>query len=163
MGASNTPTPTVMVTSTNLPTSTPLENTPTQLSPPTEDLPTSTPTPANTPTSTPVVVPPASDAVFYYYSQVSADNFEITWSLLSDHYKATVNKTGFIPYRDYWASVDKVIVNNLSTVYDDGKTATIIADLVYYYHDGRVISIDQSEFGMIYDTQRQTWLINATP
>jgi len=126
---------------------------------PTEDIPILT----STPTYTPIVVPPASDAIYYYYSQVSLGNYETTWNLLSDTYKATVNATGFEPYKEYWSSVDKVIVSSANTAFDDGKTAIIMADLIYYYLDGRVVSANGREIDMVYDTQRHTWLINATP
>jgi len=153
--------PIMTPTSRDLLTSLPPEVTPTLLITSTENIPTLTPTSA--PTFTPTVIPPAPDAVNFYYSQVSADNFELTWNLLSDSYKATVNATGYEPYRVYWSSVDRVTVEGTRTVYDDGRTAVIIVDLTYYYHDGRVIQANSREIDLIYDTQRQTWLINATP
>ena len=153
--------PIMTPTSRELLTSLPSEVAPALMITPTENI--STLTPTSAPTFTPTVIPPASDAVIFYYSQVSADNFELTWNLLSDSYKATVNKTGFGPYQDYWSSVDRVTVGSITTSYDDGRTAVIIVDLTYYYRDGRVIQANGREIDLIYDTQRQTWLINGTP
>jgi hypothetical protein len=150
--STDTPEPTTAPTDRVLPTMT-FNPPPTAAIPATETL---------IPTPTTVPIPPAADAVKYYYSMVSADFLDTTWNLLTERYKANHNASGFVPYQEYWSRVDNVSLANISTLYDDGKNATITVDLITYYWDTRVISTPGYQIQLVYDPSRQTWLIDET-
>ena len=114
------------------------------------------------PTLAPVLVSSTADAVRYYFAQISAGNYEATWSLLTDHFRSVKNPTGFGPYKDYWSTVDEVAITNISTLDEDSNSATVLVDLEFHYSDNRVIPVPGMVIEMIYDGQRQTWLINST-
>jgi len=162
---------------------------------PTAGLPTLTsqaPIPTNTPPAVPtqVIIPPtpvpyvppvvyptaipawsptyADQFIHYYYQRINARDYTTTWSLLTDAFKAAVNSEvsgGYAGYVNFWNTVQRVDIYNVTITSWDGYYATVVVNMVYNYMNGFVNSSSQT-FHLFYNSVRGTWMFDsaaATP
>jgi hypothetical protein len=57
------------------------------------------------------------DFIFYYFNNINSRNYTLTWSLLSDRFKNTLNgpsQGGYQVYVDFWDSVKQVTVSDVT-------------------------------------------------
>lgn len=160
-------------TPTQLLSSTPAVSTPTTVTATTTNalLPTptnSTPTPIPTipvipPTAAPAWNPSYPDQfIRYYYQHINARDYNTTWSLLSDVFKFAVNSTaegGYGGYVDFWDTVQRVDINNVTIISQSSHAAQVLVDMVYNYKNGAVIR-SQHYFQLYYYTPRSTWMFD---
>jgi hypothetical protein len=160
--------------------------TPTMLSPaPTMASPTPTaalskPTPAlSTPTAVPtmaeptatqeVLVPPnlglsdPVDFINFYFSNINARNYPLTWSLLSEKFINTMNNPaqgGYQGYVDYWNTARRVDILDVAIESQDGSSARVNVNMTVQYENGKTINWHQ-HFSLIYENARNTWLFDG--
>jgi hypothetical protein len=153
------------------PTRTPLLPTPTLSLPtptPTQTLASATPSPLPPPpagaTAAPVWYPNYADQfIRYYYQNINARNYNLTWSLLTDAFKYAVNgpaQGGYQGYVDFWNTVARVDISSVVITGQSSGTATVTVAMTYYYFNGRVASVNQP-FNLLFDASRNTWMFHS--
>jgi hypothetical protein len=152
------------------PTQTPLLPTPTlSLATPTAVTPTATATTAVAPP--PAVVPAApvwypnyaDQFIRYYYQNINARNYNLTWSLLTDAFKYAVNgpaQGGYQGYVDFWNTVSRVDISSVVITGQSSGTATVTVGMTYNYFNGNVVSVNQP-FNLLFDASRNTWMFHS--
>jgi hypothetical protein len=154
------------------PTPTAIPSTPTApLSTPTAAS--STPTAVSTlaePTSTEeVLVTPnlsLSDPVEFinfYFRNINARNYQLTWSLLSEHFINTMNSPaqgGYQGYVDYWNTARQVDILDVAIESQNGGSARVNVNMTVQYENGKTINWHQ-HFSLIYENARNTWLFDG--
>jgi hypothetical protein len=138
------------------PTTTPLPPITITNAPPITLTPTHTPigpVPIST-TTTPSPSIPALpiDFIEFYYENINNRNYDLTWSLLSEQYKAERNPDGKGPYMDFWNSVSRVDIYSLDYTEISSNSAIVVMD--------SNITATPLSYYLIWDSSRNTWLFN---
>jgi len=185
-----TPTPVVLVV-TSTPTLTPIPPTPTSTTPPTQTpfiiretvvVRQTVPPPPPTVIVDPVPVPaPATQApqpsvaqsstspdqtVWNYYSYINKRRYDITWAMLSNHFKDKWNcctpdgKYDYKKYVEWWDSVAHVDIGVVRTRTQSDSTATVYAELHYRLNDGRYILDTEPYILLVVDPISGGWLFD---
>jgi hypothetical protein len=137
---------------------------PTEVTPPTP-VPSTTEAPPvgvpTTPAPPPVAIPSdPSDFIRFYFDNINNRNYELTWSLLSDQYKAKVNSGGQTPYVDFWNSVlnskGKVNISSVEYTYITGNTSAVVSI-------ASNIQAKPLNYYLIRDNTKNTWLFEPLP
>jgi hypothetical protein len=114
---------------------------------------------------TPSVRQPPTQFIQDYYELISNKQYETAFSLLSNDFKERNHNSdsgGFQGYVDWWNSIDVVEVWSVRTDYEEGKSAKVIAT-IHYEPNSSSNYEDEVYFQLIYDSARNSWLIDATP
>ena len=130
---------------------------------------TATPIPTGTPlvpTNTIVLTPSNSVEQFIrtYFQEINSRNYENTWSLLSDAFKASTNspqKGGYQGYVDFWNTVDRVEILEIKILEQSSQSAEVFVVANYHYKNG-VTTTGEQNFYFIYDFTRNTWLFDVS-
>jgi hypothetical protein len=122
------------------------------------------------PTSTQeVVVPPdlglsdPVDFINFYFTNINARNYQMTWSLLSEHFISTMNSPaqgGYQGYVDYWNTARQVDILDVAIEGQDGSSARVDVNMTVHYENGKTINWHQ-HFSLIYEIARNTWLFDG--
>jgi hypothetical protein len=130
---------------------------------------TATPVPTGSPSvATSTIVPTPSNTVEQfirtYFEAINSRNYETTWSLLSDAFKATTNGPqmgGYQGYVDFWNTVDRVEILEIRVLDQSSQSAEVFVVANYHYTNGVTTTGEQS-FYLIYDFTRDTWLFDVS-
>lgn len=133
-----------------------------------------TETETSTPTDTPlvptntIIVPTPSNSVeqfiHAYFQEINSRNYETTWSLLSEAFKASRNSPqngGYQGYVDFWNSVDRVEIVEIRILDQNSQSAEVFVVANYHYRNGATTTGEQN-FYFTYDFTRNTWLFDVS-
>lgn len=131
--------------------------------------PTSTPKIAIPTVQTPIIQPSATPSrrlmteqtVKDYYSAINDRRYDVTWSMLSSHFKDTYNspqKGGYDAYVQWWDSVSRVDASDVHYVKQTGDIVTIFVELSYVMRGGTSIQGKSPYIQLIFDPTVQGWL-----
>ena len=118
------------------------------------------------PTNTIVLTPSNSVEQFIrtYFQEINSRNYENTWSLLSDAFKASRNSPqngGYQGYVDFWNTVDRVEILEIKILEQSSQSAEVFVVANYHYKNG-VTTTGEQNFYFIYDFTRNTWLFDVS-
>jgi serine/threonine-protein kinase len=135
--------------------------TPTPIATPTiKSIPTATPTPTVTPTPTKSTVKPAPDqSVRDYYNLINDRQFQNAWQNLTPTFQQD-RAGGYVPFTDWWRTVDKVSVDKASLV--EAKENTAIVDVDITYKKGKTKFPERLRMNLIWNETLGQWQINET-
>ena len=133
----------------------------------------STPTAVATmpePTSTPeMMLTPDLDLsdpvefINFYFGNINARNYPLTWSLLSSHFIDTMNSPaqgGYQGYVDYWNTARQVDILDVAVESQNGSSARVNVNMTVQYENEKTINWHQ-HFSLIYEHARNTWLFDG--
>ena len=128
-----------------------------------------TPIPTGTPfIPTNTIVPTPSNSVeqfiHAYFQEINSRNYETTWSLLSEAFKASRNSPqngGYQGYVDFWNSVDRVEIVEIRILDQNSQSAEVFVVANYHYRNGATTTGEQN-FYFTYDFTRNTWLFDVS-
>ncbi len=151
----------VMATSTQTETPTPTssESLPTLTTAP---LYTTTPLPPAAPVYPPITQTP-EQFVVYYFGNINISNYPLTWSLLTDRFKASNNPYsagGYQGYVNFWNTIHDVRVLAINVASRNGGYAVVVVNSIYHYNNGDLID-DVTTYSLIYDYTRATWMFDT--
>ncbi|HSL31150.1 MAG TPA: hypothetical protein VK900_18255 [Anaerolineales bacterium] len=122
------------------------------------------------PTGTPLVptvVPSPSNSVEQfirmYFQEINSRNYENTWSLLSEAFKASRNGPqhgGYQGYVDFWNTVARVEIVEIRILEQSNQSAEVFVVANYHYQNGATTTGEQT-FHLIYEFTRNTWLFDV--
>ena len=132
---------------------------------------TDTPTPTHTPTSTPTKEPPSptftpipaipadpADFIRFYFDNINNRNYELTWSLLSDAYKARTNPDGINTYINFWNGYSRVDITKVDYTRPSSTSALTTSEATFYKNN--YSSNSKLSYYLIWDSSRNTWLFD---
>ena len=101
----------------------------------------------------------------WYFSAVwNERNYQDLWdNYLTPSFKARPNAGGFEGYVDWWSSVERVDVNSVTVLDNDGSHAWVRVNVTFTMLDGRVISNQEYDYDLLFDPARQTWMFDYHP
>ena len=104
------------------------------------------------------------DFISQYFDGINSRNYTLTWSLLSDRFKNTLNgpsQGGYQVYVDFWDSVKQVTVLDVTQTCQ-GNVCAVNVTMQLDYKNGQ---FDTSiyPYTLTYDQARNTWLFDLLP
>jgi len=111
---------------------------------------------------TPVIVAPPTPADFIssYYGTINNGDYQSAWSMLSQNFKDTYNKSGYQPYADWWRTIREVEIISITVNYQNADYAGLSVELSCYFTNGNVDTYDLMEFTLKWDSSRGQWFID---
>jgi hypothetical protein len=113
-----------------------------------------------TPSPEPAIVQTPEQFIYSYFSNINAGNYSLTWTLLTDRFKAIANNSSYTNYTNFWSSVTRVDVGSVSLSSQNGGTAVVNVYMVFNYSSG-VVTPNNLVFHLVYDWSRATWLFDS--
>ena len=130
---------------------------------------TATPVPTGTPlVPTNTIVPTQSNSleqfIRNYYQAINSRDYENTWSLLSDAFRANAHSPqngGYQGYVDFWNTVERVEVLDIKILEQSSQSAKAFVVANYHYKNGATTT-SEGNHSFIYDSSRNTWLFDVS-
>ncbi len=101
--------------------------------------------------------------VRYYYGQINLSNYPVTWSLLTDSFKANNNPPstgGYSGYVSFWNTVHDVQVLSVVTNSWSGGYAFVTVSAIYHYNSGTSVNTNIG-FNLTYNYSLGTWMFDS--
>lgn len=121
---------------------------------------------AATTSAAPIVPQPGAqtpeDFIRWYFNAVwQTRNYEDLWgNYLTANFKAKVGSGIFEDYAGWWNSVDRVDVNSVNVIQNDGTRAWVRVNINFHMKDGRDVNNQEYEYSLLYDPGRNTWMFD---
>ena len=100
----------------------------------------------------------AEQFIIQYYNEISNENYQTSWAMLSEHFKKNYNSSGFQPYVDWWNTVETAEVLSVNTKSQNTDAVTLFVEMKYYYKNGQIDTYDLMEFVIV--PFSDTWQID---
>lgn len=113
-----------------------------------------------TPTLESAARPDPSDLIYRYFTAINNGDYQTAWSMLTDHFINTHNRSGYGPYADWWATVERVVILSVVVNTMTDYSSNITVELSYYYVNGQIDTYDQMNFSLIWDQSKNDWRID---
>lgn len=96
-----------------------------------------------------------------YYQLVDQRQYDVTWTLLTPEFQRIGSNGSREDYVRWWDSVAYTDVGEQTLLDVSDDAATVYVNLIYHLKDGRIVPDPKPRIGLLYDSQRGTWLINT--
>lgn len=113
------------------------------------------------PTATPSIPFDPAEFVSFYFENVNNRKYDLTWSLLSDAYKARTNPDGKEQYVTFWSGYNSVAITSLNSTYITNTSVQVNLEAIFY-KDGTT-STSKITYFLSYDNARESWLFDIVP
>lgn len=122
--------------------------------------------PLTTPSAT-ILTPAAGlqepeEFIRWYFETVWRQrNYQELWdNYLTPSYKANVGSGEFADYVGWWNSVERVEIQSVDVLQNDGTQASVRVYAAFYMQDGRVVPSQSYDYDLVYDPNRGTWMFD---
>lgn len=122
------------------------------------------------PTRAPRLFPPVpvtgiqdpSEFARWYFARVWQErDYQNLWdNYLTPSYKTNVGSGIFEDYAGWWNTVERVDVNSVDVLENNGTIAWVRVNLTFRMQDGRVLSNEVYDYVFLYDPSRGTWMFD---
>jgi hypothetical protein len=121
-------------------------------------------TPIFPPSGTPTTVQDPADFARWYFTRVwNERDYQNLWdNYLTASYKTNVGSGLFEDYVGWWNSVQRVDINSVDVLQNNGTDAGVRVNLTFYMNDGRVVQNQVYDYDFLYDPSRNTWMFDAS-
>lgn len=103
-----------------------------------------------------------SQSVVNYYRDITAGNYNATWSQLTDGFKQEFNCCApdydYAGYTSWWDMVARVDFGEVRTVEQRGDTALVYAELIYTMEEGGSFEDSSPYIQLVYSDEQGRWL-----
>ena len=124
-------------------------------------------------TKAPPLLPPSGTQTFiqdpaeftrWYFTRVWKErDYQNLWdNYLDSSYKANVGSGLFEDYAGWWDSVERVDINSMDVLQNNGRDAWVRVNLTFHMKDGRVVQNQVYDYDLLYDPSRGTWMFDAS-
>ena len=106
---------------------------------------------------------PAEFASWYFKRVWNERDYQNLWdNYLTPSYKANVGSGLFEDYVGWWNSVERVDVNSVEVLENNGNDAWVRVHLTFQMQNGRVVQDQVYDYDLQYDPNRGTWMFDAS-
>jgi hypothetical protein len=100
--------------------------------------------------------------VRWYFTRVwNERDYQNLWdNYLTPSFKANVGSGLFDDYVWWWNTVERVDINSVSVLENNGGIAHARVNLTFHMKDGRVLENQIYDYDFLYDPVRQTWMFD---
>ncbi len=100
--------------------------------------------------------------VRWYFGAVwQIRDYENLWNnYLTPSFKTVVSPGGYAEYVTWWNSVQRVDINSINVIQNDGTHAVIQVNVTFAMKDGRIIGNQEYDYDLLYDANKQTWMFD---
>jgi len=110
-----------------------------------------------------VLQDPAEFARWYFTRVWTERDYQNLWdNYLSSSYKTNVGSGLFEDYAGWWGSVERVDVNSIDVLQNNGRDAWVRVNLTFHMRDGRVVQNQVYDYDLLNDPGRGTWMFDAS-
>lgn len=107
---------------------------------------------------------PAEFARWYFTRVWKERDYQNLWdNYLTASFKANVGSGLFEDYVGWWNSVERVDVNSVDVLENNGTDAWVRVNLTFRMKDRRVVRDQIYDYDFLYDATRGTWMFDASP
>lgn len=104
---------------------------------------------------------PAEFARWYFTRVWRERDYANLWNnYLTTSYKANVGSGIFEDYVGWWDSVERVDVDSVDVIENNGTDAWVRVILTFHMKDGRVVPNQINDYDFWYDASRRTWMFD---
>jgi len=101
---------------------------------------------------------------WYFGAVWNERNYQDLWdNYLTPGFKARSSGGSYEDYAAWWNQVQRVDVNSVTVLQNDGTHAWVRVNLTFTMMDGRVVSNQEYDYTLFYDAARQTWMFDYLP
>jgi len=120
--------------------------------------------PLGSPSGTQTVVQGPAEFARWYFTRVwNERDYQNLWeNSLTTSFKANVGSGLFEDYVGWWESVERVDINAVDVLANNGTDAWVRVDLTFRMKDGRVVQNQIYEYDLLFDPGRGTWMFDAS-
>ncbi|GAB1543665.1 hypothetical protein NUACC21_63410 [Scytonema sp. NUACC21] len=94
-----------------------------------------------------------------YYDAVDKNQFDRAWEMLTPQFQKQVPKSGYLEFKQWWSSVDKVDVQSVSLVSQTDNMAIVTIQIAYVIRN-RYIKEKLQQFTLIWNSSIKNWQIH---
>ena len=106
---------------------------------------------------------PAEFADWYFTRVWTERDYQNLWdNYLTPSFKANVGSGLFEDYVFWWNSVQRVDVNAVDVLQNNGSDAWVRVNLTFHMMDARVVENQIYEYDFLYDSSRGTWMFDSS-
>jgi hypothetical protein len=118
---------------------------------------------AATPTGIPTTVQDPAEFARWYFTRVwNERDYQNLWdNYLTVSYKANVGSGLFTDYVWWWSTVERVDINSVDVLENNGIHARIRVNLTFHMTDGRALENEVYEYDLLFDPSRGTWMFDV--
>jgi hypothetical protein len=100
--------------------------------------------------------------VRWYFGAVWRDrDYQNLWdNYLTPGFKTRTGSGSYEDYAEWWGSVERVDVDSVEVIQNDGMHAWIRVNVTFTMIDGRIISNQEYDYDLLYDAARRTWMFD---
>ncbi len=113
---------------------------------------------------TPSLIQDPADFARWYFTRVwNERDYQNLWeNYLTASYKANVGSGLFEDYVWWWDSVQRVDINAVDVLQNNGSDAWVRVNLTFHMQDGRVVRNQVYDYDFLYDPSRGTWMFDSS-
>ena len=102
------------------------------------------------------------DFIRWYFNAVwQTRNYQDLWeNYLTTNFKIKVGSGIFEDYAGWWDTVDRVDVNSVNVIQNDGTHAWVRVNINFHMKDGRELNNQEYEYSLLYNAGRNTWMFD---
>lgn len=100
--------------------------------------------------------------MYWYFGEVWRDrDYRDLWdNYLTSSFKSRSGSGSFEEYAAWWNSVERVNVNSVEVIQNDGTRAWVRVNVTFFMKDGRVVDNQEYDYDLVYDPGRGTWMFD---
>ena len=121
---------------------------------------TPTSTPTNTASVTPAIPQDPREFIYFYFDNINNRNYDLTWSLLSNQYKAKTNPDGIEQYKKFW---DSYTVKVTSVSYELVTDTAVKVSLKTVFYKANASTNENLTYYLTSDNPQGSWLFDIAP
>jgi hypothetical protein len=107
---------------------------------------------------------PAGFARWYFERVWKERDYQNLWdNYLTPSFNAHVGSGLFADYVSWWDSVERVDVNSVNVLENNGTNALVRVNLTLHMKDGHVLQNQIFTYEFLYNANRNTWMFDYTP
>jgi hypothetical protein len=98
----------------------------------------------------------------WYFGEVwRGRDYQDLWdNYLTSSFKTRTGSGSYEDYITWWSSVERVDVNSVDVIQNDGTQAWVRVNVTFTMMDGRVVANQEYDYDLLYDASRGTWLFD---
>lgn len=103
-----------------------------------------------------------AEFVFWYFSAIWQEkDYKFLWeNFLTASFQNSPGAEGYSGYTKWWNTVERVDIDSIETLQNDGSNAGVKIQVTFYLLDGRILSDRIYDYTLAFNQNRKTWMFD---